>query len=869
MNQQFTSRSILKQYFEKNKIPTEEQFGAFIDTTLNQFDDGLIKAANQPLLLETGNNGNKARALGLYNHFSDPIPLWSLDLNPSGTVDGQPGNSPGFSIVDENEVSRFFIGKSGHKRVGISTIQPLGQLHVANLSGDDSPDFDKQQHNLSLVLGQEGEHNPGSLVLLGTTGSSKAYQRVSQGSFYLDATDGEYHLNKDPLLSNKDGVLRLYKKNSASTDTGNVVLNTGGTSFIGNELIVGNDTDTNQLQVKGRIKSKGIFAENFLSTSGILNVNVTNAVGGLAGTFNSDHDQHTYLEWKHKGDRQLYIIAGEGTARFVADKADKIVLEGGKVGIGTRTPTKELEVNGEIKSKTLEVNKGGEGNGNVATFSSDSSDHTYTNWYHKGARQLYIQAGGNSLVRIQADKANKIALMGGKVGIGTDHPLNELHVVGATRTESLNVYSKDLDGVATFHSQNGGSTYVNWYHKDSRQLYIQTANDDYVRFHADKASKILLSGGKVGIGTDYPINTLHVAGSTRTEFLYAYSPDVAGVATFHCKSGGSTYVNWFHKDSRQLYIQTANDDYVRFHADKASRIGITGGKVGIGTVSPKSSFDVYTNSGSWGHIGIGPSDKWGDGKTTIGATGTQYATLGDNSAGVMMFRPHVVWHSGEGAMVRFGRSGGIKTGHYWEAGVTSNNGFHIRNQNQSTSKANMYFASNGNVGIHTNAPAKPLHVMTTPGSRHQYAIRLSNPGSSYVWDIGVDNQTTDSDLLFAHKGSLRAWIEPSDGTVNKSSDRILKKNIQALPELMDKVMQLKPSTYQMKEDSAGKNKIGLIAQDVLELFPEMVGKKEHYGLEYSALGVIAIKAIQEQQSMIEVLKTELKALQNQLSTPTS
>ena len=55
-----------------------------------------------------------------------------------------------------------------------------------------------------------------------------------------------------------------------------------------------------------------------------------------------------------------------------------------------------------------------------------------------------------------------------------------------------------------------------------------------------------------------------------------------------------------------------------------------------------------------------------------------------------------------------------------------------------------------------------------------------------------------------------------------------------------------------------KKHYGMIAQDVEKIFPEVVhhkiinsGKQDVYAMNYSAFGVIAIKAIQEQQKKIE------------------
>jgi hypothetical protein len=70
--------------------------------------------------------------------------------------------------------------------------------------------------------------------------------------------------------------------------------------------------------------------------------------------------------------------------------------------------------------------------------------------------------------------------------------------------------------------------------------------------------------------------------------------------------------------------------------------------------------------------------------------------------------------------------------------------------------------------------------------------------------------------------------------------------------------------------SSDKKHYGMIAQDVEKLFPEIVtepaaGGSNHYAVNYSAYGVIAIKAIQEQQKKIETLEERIVRLEAALT----
>ena len=97
----------------------------------------------------------------------------------------------------------------------------------------------------------------------------------------------------------------------------------------------------------------------------------------------------------------------------------------------------------------------------------------------------------------------------------------------------------------------------------------------------------------------------------------------------------------------------------------------------------------------------------------------------------------------------------------------------------------------------------------------------------------------------------------TNGSYNSISDKRLKTNIENIPWLLEKLMQLNPSVYEFKFNNPTHEKsIGFIAQEVKSLFPELVsgfqGKTEQgmsdiHTLNYNGFGVIAIKGIQELQ----------------------
>lgn len=115
------------------------------------------------------------------------------------------------------------------------------------------------------------------------------------------------------------------------------------------------------------------------------------------------------------------------------------------------------------------------------------------------------------------------------------------------------------------------------------------------------------------------------------------------------------------------------------------------------------------------------------------------------------------------------------------------------------------------------------------------------------------------------------------------SDKGIKENIRNIENVKENFKKLRPVKFDLKEslfDSAdnkikpylirkGKNNIGLIAQEVQEIFPELVTKDESNGLlgiNYIDLIPYLIAMINEQQSSIEQLQKEIDSNKVKAST---
>ncbi|MFZ4634520.1 MAG: tail fiber domain-containing protein [Saprospiraceae bacterium] len=177
---------------------------------------------------------------------------------------------------------------------------------------------------------------------------------------------------------------------------------------------------------------------------------------------------------------------------------------------------------------------------------------------------------------------------------------------------------------------------------------------------------------------------------------------------------------------------------------------------------------------------------------------------------------------------------------------------------------NLLNENTGNVGI-GGANAGPAKFKILHGAG---GLQLEHKSTGDDWELWVDSVSGNLVMFF---NDVAVGDFAPDG-VYTASDRRLKTSINSMNSVLDKVLQLEPVTYRYKQNpNAPKASMGLIAQDVQAVFPELVshsngrnGKGEHFSVNYAALSVLAVKAIQEQQEQIKELQSQNQKLNERL-----
>ena len=178
---------------------------------------------------------------------------------------------------------------------------------------------------------------------------------------------------------------------------------------------------------------------------------------------------------------------------------------------------------------------------------------------------------------------------------------------------------------------------------------------------------------------------------------------------------------------------------------------------------------------------------------------------------------------------------------------------------------------NGPVGINTATPAYPLE-MRMDVSNGTRGLALVDVATFNYWHFLA---STSGYFVLALNNVTKGHFSPNDGSYYNTSDRRVKTNIRPLSPTLEKLKKLRPVTYLMKEQHAHDPRtIGLIAQEVKSILPELVktdagatrgytGITDLHTMNYTALHTLVIKAIQEQQQMIQAQEQQLIALEKE------
>ena len=129
---------------------------------------------------------------------------------------------------------------------------------------------------------------------------------------------------------------------------------------------------------------------------------------------------------------------------------------------------------------------------------------------------------------------------------------------------------------------------------------------------------------------------------------------------------------------------------------------------------------------------------------------------------------------------------------------------------------------------------------------------------SFSMNAQMDDNSHSSNNSAGTYSVAMGYNTTASGDVVISSDARLKSNIVSLGSTLPKLLQIDGKSYEMK----GKQKIGVLAQEIKEVFPELVSEddNEMLAVNYQGLVPVLINALKEQQNEINRLKKQEKRI---------
>ncbi|RAR50441.1 tail fiber domain-containing protein [Flavobacterium lacus] len=552
---------------------------------------------------------------------------------------------------------------------------------------------------------------------------------------------------------------------------------------------------------------------------------------------------------------------------------------------------------------------------------------------------LILKSNNNEGIRIATN---------GNVGIGSNSPLDRLHVNGNIRMVDGNqaagrVLTSDINGTASWQNALAnawgitGNSGIN-----PTTNFIGTSDNQSVAFRTNDLERMRLdTSGNLGLGLTTPSERLHVAG--RSLFTNGFSADNAallyqnntdymflGPQSGSSSNGaamalfGSTNNNGsnlgginFSVPIGEVRINHNGGNHV-FRANSTSGYSSTFelNDVGFQIGHNSASRSILFNPNNTEQMRLTPVGNLGIGTPAP----TRKLHLSENTTSTTNGQFYIEQQGTGDALMHIGNTGG----RHFNIGVdTSTDSFKIGTSATTataiTTGTVMTLQATGEVGIGTITPSEKLHVSgpagltavriantSLTGSTSNVALdflrggnantdwRIFNSGANLTLGNSADDLATINNL-YQFQGvrfipmtdatislgqGLNRWntVFASNGTIN-TSDAREKKNIQNLNYGLNTLMQLRPVSFEWKKDDGSGTKLGLIAQELQQVIPEVVrdwdweedeqGNQKKVnspilGVYYSDLIPVLIKATQEQQLVIEQQKEEINLLKQQL-----
>ena len=164
----------------------------------------------------------------------------------------------------------------------------------------------------------------------------------------------------------------------------------------------------------------------------------------------------------------------------------------------------------------------------------------------------------------------------------------------------------------------------------------------------------------------------------------------------------------------------------------------------------------------------------------------------------------------------------------------------------------------GRVTVASDYASVVIGQYNSSGSSATSADSFSTSAPAFVIGNGTDSSNKSDAFKVMFNGDTTVG-----GDITISSDARLKSNIISLGSTLSKLLLIDGKSY----EKDGKQRIGVLAQEIQEVFPELVSEddNEMLAVNYQGLVPVLINALKEQDIIIKSQEERLTNIENQLA----
>ncbi len=341
-----TNRNNLKGYFQRGKIPTQQNFAEFIEASLNQAEDGIVKKSNESLSVQAYKEADsQSKLFKFFKSFEDQKPAFTLSLNAKEGKVFKNGLT-----VDNATTSLLFVDEASGN-IGIRNTSPAAALDI-----NGSLKIKKDGEILFADNGQIRSADNNHRIIFNRAADTIEFREFGRFVFSPGATAGKA---TSKLIIEPDGDLRLNRRKisfftNADDDVNHAIYNNYGNldaegrwDGIKMNVYAGLDIRT------GNVKTKQHKSILFVNGNGVgIGTKTPDAKLHVVG------DQVFGIDAKNK--RFIFHSRTNANGDFLQITPDDAkgawnwsgglsINRAGNVGVRVQAPSASLDVNGTLR----------------------------------------------------------------------------------------------------------------------------------------------------------------------------------------------------------------------------------------------------------------------------------------------------------------------------------------------------------------------------------------------------------------------------------------------------------------------------------------------------------------------------------------